>query len=189
LNCGLQNGPQRRVSLQAASFAMHVRSGLDTENLEENVSVRGGGENFFRRSSGKGCGWGRRGSWGGQQERRPAGLWLGLGYRLNQSRRPAIPAAILQAAGAGVVVMHGAASAHVVHHSVAPGRAGSIPCRHDAASKACNRRLRGEHRDHGDGDELEEFPHALRKNILQRAQSAVMRITSVQSPRIPATTH
>lgn len=94
---------------------MHVRSGLYTENLEKDVSIRGGGDNVFWRYSGKGCSWGQRRSLNGEQKRRPACLLLILGCGLNHSRRPSVAAAVLLAAGARVAMMHGATRAHVVN--------------------------------------------------------------------------
>jgi hypothetical protein len=177
LKCGSQNGPQRHVSLQAASFAMHVGSGLDTENLEKDVSIRCGRNNVFRRCCGNGCRWGRCESWNGRQERRPACLLFGLGSGLNQSRRPAVAATILQAAGASAVMMHGTARAHGIHPHVTFGCRSHVRCRHDAASEAGEGRLRGEHRDKRNRDDLEELLHPLRKNIRLRGRGTVMQIT------------
>jgi hypothetical protein len=46
---------------------MDVSGGLDTEDLKQDVSIRGGSDNLFRlRCSGKGSGGSRRRSWNGE---------------------------------------------------------------------------------------------------------------------------
>jgi hypothetical protein len=87
-------------------------------------------------------------------------------------------AAVLLAARARVVMMHGAIRTHVVHRHVALGRARHACQRRHAAGQACKSRLRGEHRDQRNCNELEELLHPLRKTILQQATSHVIEITN-----------
>jgi hypothetical protein len=74
-------------------------------------------------------------------------------------------AAVLLAARARVVMMHGAIRTHVVHRHVTLGRARHACRRRHAASNACQSRLRREHCDQRNSDELEELLHPLRKTI------------------------
>ena len=94
-------------------------------------------------------------------------------------------AAILQAAGAGIVMMHGAIRAHLVHRHIALGRTSRRLGGHHTAGNASKSRLRGEHRDQSSGDDLEELLHPLRKTILLQATSHVIEITNGRLQGIP----
>jgi hypothetical protein len=145
---------------------LNVRSGLDPENLQEDISGGAGCNSHIEWRSRKGrtrigCYLGRR-----CKVFHSASLWFGSCCRRNNTLLDSFLAAILLTVDAGSLPVHRAVHTHLTHRHAAAMNARSTIWIAHGAQQSGEGRLSRKRRNHGQGDDLEEPLHQLEKDYI-----------------------